>query len=84
MHQRLGTGLLCLTGSLNLLRAGQIFIMNSASEGAGRAVVSSMIEAVGAAGATYTVVSLLALGLVLVGLIRGVRDLTRLGPGSPE
>jgi hypothetical protein len=57
-----GTGLLCLTGTLNLLRAGQSFIMNSASEEAGRAVVSSMIEAVGAAGATYTVVSSLALG----------------------
>jgi hypothetical protein len=68
-----GAGLACLKGSLDLLRAGQGFIMSSASEEVGRAAVSSTTEALGSAGANYTVASFLALVLVVVGLIRGIR-----------
>lgn len=78
------TGLLCLTGSIRLLAAAQAFVLSSSSGEAGRAAVSSLNEGVGAAGILSMAAVALGLVLVVVGLIRGVRDLARSADGRVD
>jgi hypothetical protein len=75
------TGLLCLTGSIRLLVAGQAFVLGSGSGEVGRAAVSSMKAGIGSAGALSMAAVALGLGLVALSLIRGGRDLTRSAHG---